>query len=529
MVLLIVYFLYQRKVPMDIIIKPFKLVLALVVMASSLGPATIAGVADISQEFGKTHQLLEHLAAEAPEQMVAVIVQKVTQDSDLDALVAQMGGKVTQDLHIINAFAAEMPAQSVLALSQEPGVRWISPDGMVERSGKRISTPGDDLIEPLPENYYLDTTGARSVWDMGLTGQGITVAVIDSGIFIDPDFSRLDKRNKIRVVWEESFSANSFKTDDATGHGTHVAGIIGGNGLASDGAYRGVAPQVNLVNLKVSDESGVAYESDVVAALQWVYDNKDAFNVRVVNISLNSTVEQSYHASPMNAAVEILWFNGVVVVASAGNNDSSFNTASAAPANDPFIITVGASDEHGTSDNQDDSIATFSAFGATQDGYTKPDIVAPGKNIVSVLAWSSDWRLDFPDRVIMDGEYFRLSGTSMAAPIVTGAIALLLQDEPDLTPDQVKYRLLQSSDSISDDYGNSYPYLDAYAAVTGDTTGSANTGNLASQLLWSGEEAVAWESVAWNSVAWNSVAWNSVAWKSVAWNSVAWNSVAWNE
>jgi serine protease AprX len=365
---------------------------------------------------------------------------------------------------------------------------------------------------------------------MGLQGEGIGVVVIDSGIFMDRDFSVTIKKRTSRIVWQESFSSNSFKTDDATGHGTHVAGVIGGHGGASDGLYAGVAPKVNLINLKVSDENGIAYESDVVAAMQWVYDNKDQYNVRVANLSLNSTVESSYHTSPMDAAAEILWFNGVVVVASSGNKGSNggFNTAKAAPANDPFIITVGASDEKGTIEPYDDIIAPFSAFGDTDDGFTKPDIIAPGKDIISVLAASSDWNLGYPERVVLNGEYFRLSGTSMAAPMVTGAVALLLQSEPELTPDQVKYRLLNNGQTINDGE-RSYPYLDVYASITGSTTESANTGQTASQLLWSGDNPIAWNSVAWNSVAWNSVAWNSVAWNSVAWNSVAWNSVAWNE
>jgi serine protease AprX len=259
--------------------------------------------------------------------------------------------------------------------------------------------------------------------------------------------------------------------------------------------------------------------------MQWVYDNKSSYNIRVVNLSINATVESSYHNSPMSAAAEILWFNNVVVVASAGNYWSEYdiNPVLAAPAHDPFLITVGATDEKGTTRITDDVIANFSGFGTTLDGHFKPDIYAPGKNIISVLADSSWWHNDYLDRFV-EGGYFRLSGTSMSAPMVSGAAALLLQAEPGLTPDQVKYRLINTARWIGPG-----KYLDVYAAITTSTTESANTSQIASQLLWTGDNPVAWGSVAWNSVAWNSVAWNSVAWNSVAWNSVAWNSVAWNE
>ena len=239
-------------------------------------------------------------------------------------------------------------------------------------------------------------------------------------------------------------------------------------------------------------------------------ENKDvpAYRIRIVNLSVNSTVDQSYHTSPIDAAAEILWFNGVVVVASAGNGLSgSYNTINAAPANDPFIITVGATDEAGTPDRSDDAIAPFSAYGTTMDGFAKPDIVAPGKNIVSVLATESWWRNEYPERFV-ENIYFRASGTSMATPMVTGAVALLLQDEPNLTPDQVKYRLLNSDSYLPGQAGDSrqYPYLNVYVAINGNTTESSNTGLTASQLLWTGTEPITWGSVAWNSVAWNSVA-----------------------
>ena len=474
----------------------------------------------------KIHPLLVKIAVKTPHQMVSVLIQKNSDDQELEALVSQLAGVVTQDLHILNAFAANLPAETALKLASDPDVRWMSLNTIVESSkGKPVINNVEN--ESAPSNYFLDSLGVHPLWDMGLQGQGITVAVIDSGtnqekdLQVDPTKAKPDSR----VLEQLTFNSNAGHVNDATGHGTHVAGIIGGSGYRSDGLYAGIAPQANFISLKISDDNGMAYESDAIAAMQWVLENKDNYNIRVVNLSVNSTQESSYHASPLDAAAEILWFNGIVVVASVGNKGpgSGYNTANAAPANDPFIITVGASDEHRTSDFSDDTVSSFSAHGSTLDGFNKPEIIAPGTDIISILG-PGNWISEHPDGVVLNGEYFRLSGTSMSAPMVTGAAVLLLQDEPELTPDQVKYRLIDSARVIGD--GNSY--LDIYAAVTGSTSESANTGTVASQLLWSGDNPVTWESVAWNSVAWNSVAWNSVAWNSVAWNSVAWNSVAWN-
>jgi serine protease AprX len=243
---------------------------------------------------------------------------------------------------------------------------------------------------------------------------------------------------------------------------------------------------------------------------------------------LNSAVAESYLTNPISAACEILWFNGITVVVSAGNN----GTASLyPPANDPFVITVGAVDDKGTAALTDDVVASFSAYGTTSDGFAKPDLVAPGRNIISVLSANSQFRNNRPNNVV-GANYFRMSGTSAAAPMVTGAIALLLQDEPNLTPDQIKFRLKATANKNWPGYTSTKAgagYLDAYAAVYGTTTQSANTNQRASQLLWSGSQPVAWNSVSWNSVSWNSVSWNSVSWNSVSWNSVSWNSDYWEE
>jgi len=393
----------------------------------------------------------------------------------------------------------------------------------------------DAPIGEMPPNTFPETLNLNASIPLGLDGSGVTVAVIDSGISRDLDFSTIPGAQESgRLLIQMNFADNTQNVQDAYGHGTHVAGIISGNGSKSGTVYRGIAPQSNLISLRVSDDYGMAYESDVVEALQWVFDNKETYTIRVVNLSLNSTQIQNYHTSPLDAAVEILWFNGVVVVVSVGNHgDGNYDFANTAPANDPFVITVGASDEAGTPDPGDDVIGPFSAYGITLSGYFKPEIIAPGKNIVSILASSSWWRNDYPERAVA-GEYFRISGSSMAAPMVSGTVALLLQQESNLTPDQVKYRLMHASGRQITRYFNGYPlytlpYLNIEGVLTTPTNQSSNTGKTASQLLWTGSEPITWNSVAWNSVAWNSVAWNSVAWNSVAWNSVAWNSVAWND
>jgi serine protease AprX len=641
-----------------------QILIALTFVFGLLGPVALPARAEVA----KAHPLLAQLAAEEPAQRVAVIIQKSAAGADLEAKVARLGGEVTKELHIINAFAAELPAKAAMTLARDPAVRWVSLDAPMERSAiamqalrdnfdsysyanndgsfsfegdwqeggesdgptsgrvqidrswscasgscLRVSTrregrsltrafdlsgagtatlrfsyrrsayfytyyhgridveisgdggttfttlasynmrhqdyypvtesfdisayvsadmrvrfevvdDGDDatflFIDDLEINFaypdkpntYLSTTGVDKLHAQGLSGAGVGVAVIDSGVDDHADLSgRL-------------FLPAGYPAGDSYGHGTHVAGIVTGSGSAAQGVYKGVAPEAHIIDLNITDSSGMTYESDVVEALQWVYENKDQHNIRVVNMSLNSTLENSYHESPLAAASEILWFNGVVVVASVGNKGpgGGHNTAKTAPANDPFLIIVGASDEHDTPDRENDTIGPFSSFGVTKDGFLRPEIIAPGFNIIAPLSADSDWGEEHPDRVA-EGQYIRLSGTSMAAPIVAGAAALLLQDEPNLTPDQVKYRLLNTGGSISNN-DFTFPYLDIYAALHSSTQESANSGLIPSQLLWTGSDPITWGSVAWNSVAWNSVAWNSVAWNSVAWNSVAWNS-----
>jgi serine protease AprX len=495
------------------------LVLSILLVAGLLGPAMPSS----SGTVWKAHPALIQLAQNYPDVTVNVIVQKVAGAVNLERQVVQTGGAVTADLHIINALAAKMSAGAALELASHPSVRWVSLDAPVRPTACANCVDTSKLA-----NAYIRAIKADQVWNNKpyLQGTSIGVAVVDSGV--NPNGDLYTNLGVNRQVADVRFNSDyNQSTSDGYGHGTHVASIVGGDGSESGGKYIGVAPLVNIINVKVSNDDGSAMMHDVVAGLEWVLENKDAYNIRVVNISLNSSAAESYHTSPLDAAVEILWFNKIVVVVSAGNYGDG---AIYPPANDPFVITVGATDDKGTNGISDDVMASFSAYGLTSDGVKKPDLVAPGKNITARLVNQNMGLANaHPENKVGD-QYFRMSGTSTAAPMVSAAAALLLQDEPGLTPDQVKYRLMTTANKSWAGYNatkSGAGYLDIYAAVRGTTTKNANTGVMPSQLLTTGEAPITWGSVGWNSVGWNSVGWNSVGWNSVGWNSVGWNSDYW--
>jgi len=503
---------------------PFQIILILPLMLGMLGASTTA--AQPAQ--ARTLLWLVQLAEERPAQPVAVIVQKADTSDRAEAQVVQLGGKVVKDLPIINAFSAEIPARGAIQLANLPFVRWVSADAPLAETNCEDCLDTTNLA-----SYYVEAIGADLLWNQEptLQGQGMTVAVIDSGI--NPGHQDLADSNGIsRVTVRVKFNSNTNNEQDKYGHGTHIAGIIGGNGYHSDGKYIGVAPKINLISVKVCDDEGKATTSDVVNGLQWVLENKDKYNIQVVNFSMNSTVAESYHTSPLDAALEILWFNGIVVVVSAGNTDlEAGNGMLFPPANDPFVITVGAVDDRGSASTDDDLMAFYSAYGITMDGLSKPDIVAPGTNLISLLPNPKGelWK-EHRDNLVKDAgpvkHYFRMSGTSMASAVTSGAVALLLQDEPNLTPDQVKYRLMSTAREFGT--GSGAGYLDTYAAVIADTSETANTGTTISQLLWTNSDPPTSGSVNWGSVNWGSVNWSSVNWGSVNWGSVNWGSDYWS-
>ena len=377
-----------------------------------------------------------------------VIVRFAPQVSTADrrATIEAAGGTVTHDLHLIGGLGARMTAPAAERLRSAMGVLDVAFAAPVEsRSGRWSDEVG-------PKAVYRETIGlpARNA---RLTGEGVGVAVVDTGIAGDlPDFtlSRTNRRSRVRV--SAVVNPNARSAADPLGHGTHIAGIIAGDGdnrSPSDrrrGRYVGVAPDARLVSVKIADDQGHATTLDAIYGIQFAVDHADELDIDVLNLSLASSVAESPRTDPLAAAAEAAWLHGIVVVAAAGNAGDDPDAVSYAPGNDPYVITVGATDDQGTKSVLDDLVPSWSSRGRTQTGLAKPDVMAPGANIISTLAPDSEFETLCPTCVV-DDEYFRVGGTSMAAAVTSGAVALLLEAHPDWTPDQVKAALMSTASS----------------------------------------------------------------------------------
>jgi serine protease AprX len=421
---------------------------ALVAMAfvsASQGGAT-EGVAALGTG---TSPALTDVAKRHPGKNVEVIVQ-LRQGADVAAahkLVTAAGGHVTRELSLINGFSASMKAGAAAKLADSALVRTVTVNAAVAKT--------DSQVDPSRlATAYNQSIRADDAWDHGVTGRGVGVAVIDTGTAGDlVDFSTPTTNPTSRVIASAVVNPAASSAGDGFGHGTHVAGIVAGNGTnrpAGDplrGKYAGVAPNANLISIKAGDDDGGATVLDVIDGLQFAVDFRQDYNIKVVNLSLRSTNAESYKTDPLDAAVEAAWFKGIVVVAAAGNDGADPDAVKYAPANDPYAITVGGVDDQGTKSTSDDSLASWSSRGTTQDGFAKPDVVAPGAHIVSNLAPNSDFASLCPS-CVTDGEYFKVGGTSMAAAVVSGAVADVIQARPLWTPNQIKGTLIKRSRPI---------------------------------------------------------------------------------
>jgi serine protease AprX len=529
----------------------FYLLLALTFVVSATSAEAAGGRKLTSADFPRSHKFAADFDGFAlnADGTVSVIIQfnQTPQARHFEEL-AQHGGKMKFSLERINGAAYRIPVKELAWLEQHPDVAYVSPD----RPNKVAS---DDDIPAVEGDV------ARQQY--GLDGTGIGIALIDSGVFAHDDLKN-SAGTASRIVYNESFIPGDPNANDAYGHGTHVAGILAGNGKDSANGYPvqyvGIAPNANIINLRVLDATGAGSDSQVIAAIQRAIALKSTYNIRVINLSLGRPVYESYTLDPVCQAVEAAWKAGIVVVVAAGNDGRNnsygiqgYGTINA-PGNDPNVITVGATKTNGTASRLDDTVASYSSKGPTLlDHVVKPDLVAPGNRIVSLEAPGSTLATQNSNLVISptttcvlglcitgsSGKYFRLSGTSMATPIVAGAAALMTQKDPTLTPDIIKARMMKTAwkgyptnswgyDVVGIGYLSQYDvftigagYLDIYGALR--STDVVN-GGAASPIAYRNTAIGHYSLLNSQSITWgNSITWGS----SIVWsNSIVWGGSA---
>jgi serine protease AprX len=378
------------------------------------------------------YPLKKHLSqATGHDQEVTVLLQRKSDlESTVCASLAQFvtdcGATVIKELPIIDAIVVRLPLGVLGQVASHHHIHRLHLD--------RTMHALLDTAAP--------TIGATQEWGNGLTGKNVTIAILDTGIYPHPDLTLPNNR----IVG--FYDVIQGKTDpyDDNGHGTHVAGCAAGAGTSSGGKYRGPACEASLVGVKVLDANGQGSVSDIIDGVQWCLQNKDKYGIRIVSLSLGGPATESYRDDPLCQALEKVWKAGLAVFVAAGNEGPGTGTIGT-PAIDPVLITVGAADDKHTVGVEDDAVASFSSRGPTIDGLVKPDIVAPGVNIISLRAPGSTLDNAYPQRRV-DEQYFSLSGTSMATPICAGAAALLFQAKPTATPDEIKAALLAGANDL---------------------------------------------------------------------------------
>jgi serine protease AprX len=480
--------------------------------------------------------------------------------------VLQVGGTILNQFHIINGVEAAIPAVVEPVLAALPGIT-VTPDLSVN-----VQSTTESTGPHTPSDVFLQQTGATQLAADGDTGQGVTVAVLDTGIDNLPDFSG-------RLIGGVDLTGENNPFQDDYGHGTFVAGLIAGDGASSSGQYSGEAPGANLVSIKVAGANGVTHLGTLILGLQWAVDHESTYGIKVLNLSLGYKPTESTLLDPLDQAVEAAWNSGITVVASAGNA-GPFNGTILSPGDDPLVITVGALDDMASTSVSGDEMNDFSSVGPTSpDGWVKPDLVTSGRSVVSLAAPGSTIYNDYPSARIGSANFVG-SGTSFSAAITSGAAALVLADNPGLTPDQVKARLLGNTNPgpVGNPFVDGHGALNAYAAATSGPMnfdqsslgeipallwntvalspgGAAGTWNpsLWSGLSvnqqssdgwawdgwhWDGDDWNGWTGRAWNNWAWDGAewnaddwtgrAWNNSGWAGSAWDGVAWSGTAWN-
>ena len=372
--------------------------------------------------------------------------------------VRAVGGLVNKGYLNLNTTAVRLPLRAVNAVASRPDVRYLSPDRPAEVAGHVEITTGADQAR----SYGTFSTGA-------IDGSGTTIAVLDSGIF-SAHHSFRSSTLQSRVIASIDFTDEAGVTGDPNGHGTHVASLAAGNGQIANGWYTGIAPAAKIINVRVLDSQGQGSSSSVIAGIDWCISNKDRYGIRVMNLSLGTCAVDSYVYDPICQAVRRAFNAGIVVCVAAGNlgkgpDGGEVYGSIHSPGIEPSAITVGAVNSKGSNSRGDDTLATYSSRGPTRGYYTdtngvrhydnlvKPDLVAPGNKLIGARSPNNRLATENPQLIVNvssdpNRAMMRLSGTSMATPLVAGAAALLIQRNPALTASLVKAILEYSAQPI---------------------------------------------------------------------------------
>jgi serine protease AprX len=500
------------------------LVLTLVV---PLGAAAVPGPKSV-QAFVAPGLLTS--AQTRPGDTFSVIVQGKGGNQAAHAVADVLGVsfKTARTFTSIDGVAVDLTGTQILAVAADKHVTAITADARVRLSA---------LAPPTNEKWPF-VTGVQKYWASGTNpaAPAATIAVVDSGI----DATRPEFAGRIAAdVNLTTLPGNS--PGDGRGHGTFVAGIAAGD-LAG---HSGAAPGAKIVSLDVMDDQGMARTSDVIAAADWILANKAKYGIRVANFSLHSSVANSFMYDPLDKAVERLWFNNVVVVVASGNYGSPTGPSGVpyAPGNDPFVITVGASDTGKSVSTNDDVAAPWSAYGYTLDGFAKPDLAAPGRYMVGPVPVTATLYSERPDHVVEPG-YMELSGTSFSAPIVSGVASLIVGRHPEYTPDQVKGALMLGTKPMPQAAGLSEgtgevnaarsieiqnppnPNLALDAFIVSDPTSGTPVFDAASWAAKAKLDA-SWAAASWADASWAAASWSAASWASASWSSASWASASW--
>ena len=456
------------------------------------------------------------------EPAVTVLVTGAT-SADAAAAVRADGGSVTTELDVIAGVVARVPTGHVTALRGDARVHSVTGDRTAAPQGVLSGTTYDPVVQAGSMYQTVRLLGINQSWSDGQTGVGVAVAVVDSGVAPSSFFGN-------RLVAGADFSGGNNSLSDGFGHGTHIAGIIAGSsgkvGNAKD--FTGVAPGAKIVSVKVADASGATSLIKILQGIDWVYKNRAANNIKVLNLSLGAPAYPDYVNDPLAAAVERLWKNGVTVVASAGNIGQGKNLTS--PAYDPYVISVGALDTNGTINADDDVPASFSASAATT-ADRGPDLVVPARSIQSLAAAGSTLVNKAGVAAKVGTSFIKGTGTSQAAAIVSGEVALLAAEDSLQSPEDIKSNLcsyarkgpwddrLQGCGVATLPAGASELDLSrGHGSSHRNASASPTTADPSADLVTRG---ASWQGASWQGSSWQGSSWQGASWQGSSWQGSA--------